>query len=285
MQELTPRRESNNDYQHEGAEVAARGAPGEPIGFVDTTTGAVTILRAHGVSETASPGTAVFQGDVIATGAASSLSVTLIDSSTFAMGGDGRMVIDELMFDPDGDDGSALFTMIEGVFSFVSGEIAKFGPEAMVVRSSTVTIGVRGTEVAVRADGESGQTIVTLLAEDDGGVGEVIVLTAVGSQVLNIANQTTSVAAAHLEPSVLIILRADEIEELYGVGLDALSRQDLSALDAPIDRITPSTPSIDSGVARADADATDGEVAAVSSEGSGEASAELVATVRRCQRE
>ena len=214
------------------------------------------------MSETASPGTAVFQGDVIATGAASSLSVTLIDSSTFAMGGDGRMVIDELMFDPDGDDGSALFTMIEGVFSFVSGEIAKFGPEAMVVRSSTVTIGVRGTEVAVRADGESGQTIVTLLAEDDGGVGEVIVLTAVGSQVLNIANQTTSVAAAHLEPSVPIILRADEIEELYGVGLDALSRQDLSALDAPIDRITPSTPSIDSGVARADADATDGEVAA-----------------------
>ena len=41
--------------------------------------------------------------------------------------------------------------MVEGAFSFVSGENAKTGPDAMKVSTPVATIGIRGTTVAGRS--------------------------------------------------------------------------------------------------------------------------------------
>ena len=43
------------------------------------------------------------------------------------------MVLDELVYDPATGTGSMAVDMVEGAFSFVSGEIAKTGPDAMKV--------------------------------------------------------------------------------------------------------------------------------------------------------
>ena len=117
----------------------------------------------------------------------------------------GRMVLDTLIFDPDALTGGSVFTVLEGVFSFVSGEIAKTGPEAMMVRTPVLTIGIRGTQVAGRAGPEGAANVVTLVAGADGHVGEISVTTKSGTQVLNVANQTvtaTSTAAAPGQPAV-----------------------------------------------------------------------------------
>ena len=41
--------------------------------------------------------------------------------------------------------------MVEGAFSFISGEIAKTGPDAMTLETPVVTMGIRGTTVAGKA--------------------------------------------------------------------------------------------------------------------------------------
>jgi len=41
--------------------------------------------------------------------------------------------------------------MVEGAFSFISGEIAKTGPDAMLISTPVATVGIRGTTVAGKA--------------------------------------------------------------------------------------------------------------------------------------
>ena len=52
--------------------------------------------------------------------------------------------------------------IIQGLLTFVSGEIAKVGPDAMTVYNPVVTVGIRGTKVAGRA-----VTAVFIVARSD----------------------------------------------------------------------------------------------------------------------
>ncbi|MEC7537514.1 MAG: hypothetical protein VYB59_09480, partial [Pseudomonadota bacterium] len=52
--------------------------------------------------------------------------------------------------------------IVLGLFTFVSGEIAKVGPDAMTVYPPFVTVGIRGTKVAGRA-----VTTVFIVARSD----------------------------------------------------------------------------------------------------------------------
>ena len=79
------------------------------------------------------------------------------------------MVLDELVYDPATGTGSMAVDMVEGAFSFVSGEIAKTGPDAMKVSTPVATIGIRGTTVAGKAAVEGNENSFTLLQDADGG--------------------------------------------------------------------------------------------------------------------
>ena len=45
------------------------------------------------------------------------------------------MTIDEMVYNPEGQEGSFAANMVSGVFSFISGEIAKTDPEGMLVKT------------------------------------------------------------------------------------------------------------------------------------------------------
>ena len=200
----------------------------QPIGTVETVEGTVTAIRADGTEVVLGEGDPVFQGDVIETDAKGTINIVFIDDSTFAMDEDGRMVLDELIFDPTTGDGTSAFSVVQGVFSFVSGEIAEAGPDAMVVNTPVATIGIRGTQVAIRVDPD-GATVVTLLAEADGTVGEVAVTNTAGTQVLNIVNQTTTVATAFTAPTPPEVLTLGQLESLFGVRFAELTELDFGA--------------------------------------------------------
>ena len=131
----------------------------QPIGTVDTFEGTVTASRADGTDVVLGEGDPVFQGDIIGTGSDATVNIVCIDDSTFAMDEDGRMVLDELIFDPATGDGSSAFSVVQGVFSFVSGEIAKSGPDAMLVDTPVATIGIRGTQVAIKVGAQGENTV------------------------------------------------------------------------------------------------------------------------------
>ena len=72
---------------------------GQPIGTVETATGTVTAIRADGTRVTLQQGDSVYQGDVLETSGDGAVGMTFIDDTTFSLGEDGRMVLDELIYD------------------------------------------------------------------------------------------------------------------------------------------------------------------------------------------
>ena len=132
------------------------------------------------------------------------------------------MVLDELIYDPETDEGTSAFSVVQGAFSFVSGAIAKSGSDAMTVRTPVATIGVRGTMVVGTAAQEGEESSVTLLQEEGGITGEIVVTNQAGSQVLNIPFQTTTVNSFFSAPTEPVVLPQNVINSLYQEAVDYL---------------------------------------------------------------
>ena len=137
-------------------QVAQLGAatPGsDPIGTVENLEGAVTVVHADGTKTNLTKGDPVFQGDVLETGDGAAVGIVLADNSTFALGESGRMILDEMVYDPSAQTGSAVFSLMSGAATFVSGQIAKTDQDAVQIKTPVATIGIRGTKVHIETDG------------------------------------------------------------------------------------------------------------------------------------
>jgi VCBS repeat-containing protein len=151
---------------------AAPGPAAQPIGRVDVATGTVSVLR-DGASFELIVGDPVYQGDVIRTGGDGSVGIIFIDETITTLGNASRIVLDELIFDPESEEGSLSMTAVEGLFVVVSGAIAKSAPDAMVIKTPAASIGIRGTLVYLKVTTEG---VWMSLGEEAGGyVGQVIV--------------------------------------------------------------------------------------------------------------
>ena len=135
------------------------------IGRVSDVVGSATATRVDGTRISLGKDAPIFEGDLVETGSDGALTILFVDQSTFTVGGDARLVLDELVFDASSLSGQSSVSVIEGVFVFVSGQIANSDPERMVVRTPVATIGVRGTAFAVEAHPEGQQTQIVLLPE------------------------------------------------------------------------------------------------------------------------
>ena len=132
------------------------------------------------------------------------------------------MILDELVYDAATATGSMVVNMVEGAFSFISGEIAKTGPDAMTLETPVVTMGIRGTTVAGKAAVEGNENSFTLLQDADGGVGQISVSNDGGTQVLAQVGATTTVSSFTAAPPAPIILSAAQIQANYGTALNVL---------------------------------------------------------------
>ena len=192
------------------------------IGEVSSLTGTVKATRLDGNEFTLSNGDPVFQGDTIEVTGSGAVGLIFIDKTTLSLSEGGKMVLDELIYDPESGSGSMKLDMLEGVFSFTSGEIAKTGPDAMSLQTPVVTCGIRGTTVAGKAAIEGNENSFSLLQDADGGVGEITLTNAGGTQVLGQVGATTSIASFNAPPPPPIILSAAQIQANYGTALNVL---------------------------------------------------------------
>ena len=188
---------------------------GEPIGQVSAVQGTTFITRVDGTKLKAGDGTPIFQGDVIETEGGGAVGITFADDSTFSMAENGSMVIDEMVYDPGTQTGTSVINIAEGVFTFVSGQIAKTGIDAMVITTPVAVIGIRGTSGGGRAGPEGTQNTYSLFADPDGTIGEMAIQTLGGSQILNGINQTTQISSAYVPPTVPVTLPPQAIQRFY----------------------------------------------------------------------
>ncbi|MEH2564017.1 FecR family protein [Bradyrhizobium sp. AZCC 2289] len=96
------------------------------IGHVTKLTGTATVIR-NGVSIILNQGDNVNKGDVVQSGSDSSLGITFIDGSVFGLASNAKMVLNEMIYDPNGSNNSSLISLVQGTISFVAGATAKHG--------------------------------------------------------------------------------------------------------------------------------------------------------------
>ena len=133
-----------------GAAVAQEASSEENIiGRVKTVSGTARITTGA-ATRAADLGTAIFQGDILETGADGSLGVVFSDESRLSLGADTSIIVDEYVFVPGQNEGSFLTRITRGSLLYVSGLIAKLNPESASVETPVGTIGIRGTRFLVK---------------------------------------------------------------------------------------------------------------------------------------
>ncbi|TAN59471.1 MAG: hypothetical protein EPN20_15005, partial [Magnetospirillum sp.] len=153
---------------------AGGGSGATAIGKIQTANGSVSVKHADGTQVELHKGDNIFQGDVLVTGQGGALGMVFADGTTMSLGEKGRMVLDELAYDPGAKTGEAHMSLVSGSFALVSGQIPKTTPDALQLKTPTMTVGIRGTGLA------GNSTTVAMMAEKGGVAGEVSVTTPSG---------------------------------------------------------------------------------------------------------
>ena len=196
--------------------VAGEAASSEVIGQVSALTGEVFVVRADGTRVTLHVGDPMFLGDIIETSGDAGVGILLADGTALSMGEDARMVLDEMVYDPDTQEGSLAVSALRGVFTVVSGEISKTDPDAMAIHTPLGTIGIRGTQIGI--DLSDGRTLnVVMMEEADGFVGEVFITNAGGVMTLNQPYYAFRVTSFDAPPTPLPQYGRDMLLQTFGV--------------------------------------------------------------------
>jgi len=193
----------------------ANPAAGQVIGHVSKLQGSATAIR-NGVSIILNNGDNVEKGDVVESGSSSSVGITFIDGTVFGLLSNARMVLNEMVYDPNGSNNSTLFNLVAGTITFVAGQTAKHGD--MKIDTPVATMGIRGTAVLVQIDFTvPGQTSAPnssfqVLVEPDGTTGSYVLFDKTTLQPIatvnqagvqtNIANGVISQSNAPLSPDI-----------------------------------------------------------------------------------
>ena len=136
------------------ASFAATAMPlGVAIGSVHESVGETFAKRAVGVVYEKNAGDLVGAGEILATGKNSSMTVQFMDATTMTLGSEAEVTVDELIYDPDGNknDNSLVISLAQGTYYYASGHIKK---ENITILTPTATIGIRGTELAIKIDSD-----------------------------------------------------------------------------------------------------------------------------------
>jgi len=142
--------------------------------------------------------------------------ITFVDDTNVAVSAHSSLVIDEFIYDPNSKTGSKLVMNIAlGTVRYASGNIAKLSNQNVDIRTPTARIGVLGTAFSMTVD-EVGKSLIILLPNKDGTVGEISVNTGAGQVIMNQAFQSTLVGTGEGRPSkpVILDLTLDQINNL-----------------------------------------------------------------------
>lgn len=180
----------------------------QAIGEITLTGGPITVTRA-GQQIELNVGDYIYLNDLVEVGEYN-VGITFKDDTALSLESGARMIIDDFVYDPDTPtEGSMNANVLGGGFSFVSGNVAKVGADAMTVTTPVLTIGVRGTQVAGRANQDGEDNEIVLLPNEDGTVGQILVSNESGSVLLTEAFQGTTITSAVVAPSIPVIIPED----------------------------------------------------------------------------
>ncbi len=117
-------------------------------GIAKIVTGDVRITDTQG-ERTLKSGDAVFENTRLIAGKQSSASVVLRDGTTLVLSENSQFNIQKFTCDATTQDGGMLINLLQGSMRMLTGLIAKINPDAIQVKTKTLSVGIRGTDFIV----------------------------------------------------------------------------------------------------------------------------------------
>ncbi|RLP22511.1 FecR family protein [Mesorhizobium sp. YM1C-6-2] len=108
-------------------------------------------------------GTNVVFNEEISTDSAGLVQILLLDGTTFTVGPNSQLTIDEFVYDPNTGDAKVVASLTKGVFRFVGARTSQTEGGA-TVKTPVGTIGIRGAVTNISYDPTSGQSTAALVA-------------------------------------------------------------------------------------------------------------------------
>ncbi len=167
-----------------------RAADDDPVGKVSRIQGAGMAMQ-NALPRPLKVGDTILVGDVLSTGKAARLEVTMTDGTTLTLGEKAVMVVSEFIM---GAQPNAALRLLQGAFSATTGKIMQTADASFLVKTEVATIGVRGTTFW---GGKLGDTFEVAML---GGKG-VYVETPAGRVELTEVGQGTAIADAKAQPT------------------------------------------------------------------------------------
>jgi hypothetical protein len=136
--------------------------------------------------------------------------ITFEDDTKVRVTEHSKLIIDDFIYDPKSKGAGKLAMRVAlGTVRYASGSIAKENNKNVNIKTPTATIAVRGTAFTMTVD-EVGQSMIILLPNIDGSVGEIEVKTSMGSVILNQAFQATLATNSEIKPLKPVLLGLNE---------------------------------------------------------------------------
>ena len=148
------------------------------------------------------------------------LGITFIDDSQVRLTEHSKLVIDEVIFDPNPSKSKMKMQFASGTARFITGKIGQINKQNINISTPTAQIAIRGTDFTVTVD-EFGKSLVILLPDANGlPSGEIVVATALGQVILNKPYQSTVTTVWEQSPTkpVILDLTLDLIDNLLIVS-------------------------------------------------------------------
>jgi hypothetical protein len=145
--------------------------------------------------------------------------IQFIDDSTVKVTEHSKLVIDDFVYSDKPSTSRMALKFASGTVRFATGQSGKMNKGNINLRTPTATIAVRGTDFAATVD-DFGKSLIILLPEPDGSVGEITVSNAAGFVILTKAFQATVVSTTDNRPTrpVILNLTLDQIDNMLIVS-------------------------------------------------------------------
>ena len=134
------------------------------------------------------------------------MAITFLDESTVKLTEHSQLLIDEYIYDPDPSKSKMALTFGLGTARFITGNLNRIDKQNIQLKTPTANIAIRGTDFTATVD-ELGRSLIILLPDKFGlSSGEIEVVTATGSVLLNKPYQATTVSVFESSPTKPVIL-------------------------------------------------------------------------------
>ena len=134
------------------------------------------------------------------------MAITFLDDSTVKLTEHSQLTIDEYIYDPDPSKSKMALTFGLGTARFISGKLGRIDKRNISLKTPTADIAIRGTDFTAKVD-ELGRSLIILLPDQYGvSSGEIEVITAMGTVLLNKPYEATTVSVFESAPSKPVVL-------------------------------------------------------------------------------